>query len=118
MGLQKRLTLYGAAGLITLSGLLTYFAISTVNNVNDLIYEERLDRAQEIAQHISEVFSDMRQEAEKSALTIGLGWQTSVLSLPQTLSSLQSHLRQQLATVHSLEPPLFVGVADVDGKVF
>lgn len=117
MGLQKRLTLYGAVGLIALSGFLTYFAISTVNQVNGLIYEERLDRAQEIAQHLSEVFGDMRQEAEKSALAIGQGWQTSVPSLPQALSSLQGHLRQQLAAVHSLEPPLFVGVANIDGRL-
>lgn len=117
MGLQKRLTLYGVAGLIALSGFLAYFAISTVKQVNDLIYEERLDRAQEIAQDVGEVFGHVRREAEKNALSIGQGWQTSVPPLPQALSSLQGHLRQQLAAVHLLEPPLFVGVASTDGKV-
>ncbi|MBI2847778.1 MAG: hypothetical protein HYX83_01235, partial [Chloroflexi bacterium] len=117
MGLQKRLTLYGAIGLIALTGFLAVLAISTVSQVSNLIYEERLDRAREIAQEVSTAFAHVRQEAERSASTIGQAWQTSALPFPQILSSLHGHLRQHLATVHSLEPPLFVGIANVDGKV-
>lgn len=116
MGLQKRLTIYGAVGLIALAGFFTYLALDTVRQVNDLIYQERLDRAQEIAQHIGEIFIHVREEAEKSTPSIADKWQASSSSLSTVLGSLHGHLRQYLSTDHSLDVPIIIGMTDVNGR--
>ncbi|MBI2860737.1 MAG: HAMP domain-containing protein [Chloroflexi bacterium] len=116
MGLQRKLTIYGAVGLVALTAFLAYLALSTINQVNTLIYEERVDRAEEIAQDISMAFDHIREEAGKSVFTTGQGL-TAAQALPGALGSLQSHLRQHLATIHSFAPPIFVGISDAQGRV-
>lgn len=118
LGLQKKIFIYVGAGLLALMTLLTVFSLQTINEGIDLVRQERVSQAENMASDIDEIIEHLRTEIVGTALVLGRTWQDDLTdSHKEELASLQRHLQEYLVTFYQMEQGFFITVVDTRGKV-
>ncbi len=118
LGLQKKIFIYVGAGLLTLMTLLTVLSLQTISEGTNIVRQQRLDLAENIALDIDEVIDYLRTETVEAAEVLGQDWQGNLAnSHKEQLASLQHHVQEDLLSFYRMEQSVFVAALDARGKV-
>ena len=79
LGLQKRIMLYVAMGLVLMFGAFSYIGVQAVHRATDLVFDQRLAMAQSVAAGLSEDFDHVRRDALEETGALGRGTDATVL---------------------------------------
>lgn len=114
MGLQKRIMLYMAAGMVVLLGTFAFVALQSIRESDDLILGERLSAIQTTALSIDLFFQHAEFELARHATALRPDLEPEWSARDQ--ENMQS-LYEHLAGFHRFVLPAGVLVADAAGKV-
>jgi signal transduction histidine kinase len=117
MGLQKKIIIYAAISLAALMSLLTWISSQTNTQATEMVHQERLALAKNIASSADSIIEDLRAEVSGTAAVLGADWTDNLTEAGRRhLVSLASNLRVSLASSSSgLTMP--VALLDAQGEV-